>query len=209
MFSLQTMFGRADKVKDLLEASAQISLQSAQAVDQLTHNIEDAPAMQVFNNARMEEKQLAAELSAKMVDSFVMAFDREDIEALNSALYRIPKTIERFAERYVLVVERLDGIEFTPQSRILVECAELIVEMVAELRNGFRIGHMRKLQDHLQELEEKADLLLLEPYDDLYATTSDPMRAVLAKNLYGIMEKAINNCRDVGNIVYSIVLKNS
>jgi hypothetical protein len=48
--------------------------------------------------------------------------------------------------------------------------------------------------------------MLLAPYRTLYVEGGDVMRAVLAKDLFELIEKAIDKCRDVGNIVYSIVL---
>jgi uncharacterized protein Yka (UPF0111/DUF47 family) len=32
---------------------------------------------------------------------------------------------------------------------------------------------------------------------------------MLAKDLFELLEKAVDRCRDVGNVIYSIVLKNS
>lgn len=209
MFSLQTMFGRKDKVFDLLEASSEAALEAARAVDQLARDGEAAPFMATFRAARKREKELAAQISEELVNSFVTVLDREDIEAMNSALYKIPKSIEKFAERYVLVSERLDGVDFTPRTELLVACTETVGQMVVELRRGLHIEPMRKLQDHLQALEAEADRLLLEPYRDFYINSTDPMRALLAKDLFEILEKCIDKCRDVGNIVYAIVLKNS
>jgi uncharacterized protein Yka (UPF0111/DUF47 family) len=68
---------------------------------------------------------------------------------------------------------------------------------------------VRKLQDRLQALESEGDRMLVATYRTLYAEGSDPMKAMLAKDLFELIEKAIDKCRDVGNIVYSIVLKNS
>jgi hypothetical protein len=48
------------------------------------------------------------------------------------------------------------------------------------LRKGLRIEPTRKLQDRLQALESEADRMLLEPYHDLYANATDPLRAMLA-----------------------------
>src|SRR5699024_1393012 len=115
----------------------------------------------------------------------------------------------KFAERYVLVAERLEGVDFRERTEILLGCAQMLVEMVKELRNGLRLGPMRKLQQQLQALEAEADDLLLEPYSNLYLNATDPMRVMLAKDLFEILEKAIDKCRDVGNIIYSVVLKNS
>lgn len=213
MFSLQTMFGKSDQINDLLHASAKAALEAAKAVDQLTHGLNqddtELPPLATFKAVRRREKKLAGRIGKKLIASFVTALDRDDIEAMNSALYEIPKTVERFAERYVLVVQRLGDVDFTPQTKILVECTQVLVDMIEELRNGFRIGLMSKLQDRLQALEAEADQLLLEPYRELYSTATNPIRVVLAKDLFEIMEKAIDDCRDVGNIVYAVVLKNS
>lgn len=209
VFSLQTMFGRTDRALDLLQASSEASLEAAKAVNELTRDGDDAPPMANFRAARKREKELANEISEELINTFVTMLDREDIEAMNSALYQIPKTVEKFAERYVLVKERLAGVDFSERTQILADCTEVVAEMVIELRSGLRLERMRSLQDRLQALEAEADNLLLEPYRNLYLDSSDPMRAVLAKALFEIVEKAIDNCRDVGNVIYSIALKNS
>src|SRR5699024_8089049 len=162
-----------------------------------------------FRAVRKHEKELATQISEELINTFVTMLDREDIEAMNSALYKIPKTVEKFAERYVLVSQRLEGVDFTQRTEILARCTEVVVDMVKELRNGLHLEPMRKLRGQLQALESEADNLLLEPYNDLYLDGSDPMRAMLAKTLFEIIEKAIDNCRDVGNVIYSIALKNS
>src|SRR5699024_1644278 len=127
MFSLQTMFGGKDKIFDLLQASSAAALQAAKAVDQLTRGA-DATFMATFSAARRREKELAAQISEELVNTFVTVLDREDIEAMNSALYKIPKKIEKFAERYVLVAERLEGVDFRERTEILLGCAQMLVE---------------------------------------------------------------------------------
>lgn len=210
MFSLQSMFGKNDTVFDLLQASAEASMEAAQAADQLTRNGDETTTfMATFSAARRREKELAAQISEELINVFVTALDREDIEAMNSSLYQIPKTVEKFAARYVLVSDHLEGVDFSQRTGILAACTEVVVEMVGELRNGIHIGPMRKLQDRLQALEGEADELLLEPYSGFYVTDPDPVRVMLAKDLFETLEKAINVCRDVGNVIYSIVLKNS
>lgn len=209
MFSLQTIFGKGDKFYSLLEASAQAARDSAIAVHKLTSPGGGSPGMADFTAARKREKELAQQISEELINTFVTALDREDIEALNSALYKIPKTVEKFAERYSLVLDRLEGIDFTLRTELLVRAAEVVQEMIGQLRKGMHLNAMRRLQERLQALESEADRLLLEPYSELYANAKDPMRAILAKDLYELLEKAIDKCRDVGNVAYFIVLKNS
>lgn len=209
MFSLQAMFGKGDRFYGLLEQSAEAACDSARAVRELVSQTDHVPVMAAFASSRAREKALAAQISEELVNTFVTALDREDIEALNAALYKIPKTVEKFAERYAVVAERLAGVDFTQRALVLERSAEVVVQMIGELRRGLRIDPVKKLQDRLQALESEGDKLLLEPYRTLYVEGADVMRAVLAKDLFELIEKAIDKCRDVGNVVYSIVLKNS
>jgi uncharacterized protein Yka (UPF0111/DUF47 family) len=209
MFSLQTIFGKGDKFYGLLEQSADAALDSAKALQSLVTRQDHAPVMAEFAQMRAREKALAAQISEELVNTFVTALDREDIEALNSALYKIPKTIEKFAERYSIVRERMDGVDFTHRTDVLAQSATVVAQMIGELRRGLRIDPVKKLQDRLQALESEGDRMLLAPYRTLYVEGNDAMRAMLAKDLFELIEKAIDKCRDVGNVVYSIVLKNS
>jgi uncharacterized protein Yka (UPF0111/DUF47 family) len=209
MFSLQTMFGKGDKFYDLLEASAQAARDGATSLQSLLAHPDEAPVLDSFRAARRREKQLASQISEALVNTFVTALDREDIEAMSSALYRIPKTIEKFAERYALVSARVRDIDFASRATLLMRATEAVAQMVGELRNGLRINAMREMQERLQAIESEADRMLLDAYRSLYTVGGDPIRVVLAKELFELLEKAIDRCRDVGNVIYSIVLKNS
>ncbi|TAN07029.1 MAG: pit accessory protein [Rhodanobacteraceae bacterium] len=209
MFSLQTMFGKGDRFYTLLEASAGTARDSAKALQALLEAHGEPMLLDSFLAARRREKELAGEISEALINTFVTALDREDIEAMSAALYRIPKTIEKFAERYVIVAKRVEGIDFASRASLLMNATDGVAEMVRELRNGMSIGRMRKLQDALQATESEADRLLLEPYRTLYLGSDDPIRMMLTKDLFELLEKAIDRCRDVGNVIYSIVLKNS
>jgi uncharacterized protein Yka (UPF0111/DUF47 family) len=209
MFSLQTIFGKGDKFYGLLEQSAATAFESAQAMHELLTKPDRGAVMAAFAATRAREKELAAQISEGLVNTFVTALDREDIESLNSSLYKIPKTIEKFAERYEIVSSRVVGVDFAQRAEVLLRSSEVVVEMVQELRRGLRIDRVKKLQDRLQALESEGDRMLLAPYRTLYVEGNDAMRAMLAKDLFELIEKAIDKCRDVGNVVYSIVLKNS
>ena len=57
--------------------------------------------------------------------------------------------------------------------------------------------------------QAEADRLILELYRETYARETDPMRYLILKDLFELLEKAIDRCRDAGNVVMHIVLKNS
>lgn len=208
MFSLQTIFGKGDKFYGLLEASAQAAHDSAQALVAMLDASQAAPSLEEFMHARRREKDLTAEISRELVNTFVTALEREDIEALAAALNKITKSTAKFAERYSLAADQLGDIDFKARAALLEKAADVIRQMVFKLRKGMDIGAMGQLNDRLQAIESEADRLMLELYRDLYGGRHEPLRVLLLKDLFELLEKAIDRCRDAGNVVFQIVLKN-
>lgn len=209
MFSLQTIFGKGDKFYGLLEASAQAAHDSAQALVTMLDTPRAAPSLEEFMHARRREKDLTAEISRELVNTFVTALEREDIEALAAALNKITKSTAKFAERYSLAADQLGDIDFKSRAALLEKAADVIRQMVFKLRKGMDISAMGQLNDRLQAIESEADRLMLELYRDLYGGRHEPLRVLLLKDLFELLEKAIDRCRDAGNVVFQIVLKNS
>jgi uncharacterized protein Yka (UPF0111/DUF47 family) len=81
--------------------------------------------------------------------------------------------------------------------------------MVRELRSSPDLGKIKDQNLKLQYLEGQADLLMVERLKDLYNEPHRAVDVVALKDLYDLLEKVIDRCRDAGNIVVQIVLKNS
>ena len=209
MFSLQTIFGKGDKFYGLLEASAAAARESARALVELLSTPQGQRSLEKFKLARQREKNLAAQISQELVNTFVTALEREDIDALSSALYKIPKIIEKFAERYEIAAPRLGNVDFAPRAAMLERATEVIEEMIGLLRKGMNIDTSKALNDKMQAIEAEADRLILELYRETYAQETDPMRYLILKDLFELLEKAIDRCRDAGNVVHQVILKNS
>ena len=209
MFSLQTIFGKGDKFYGLLEASAAAGRESARALTDLLATPATQRSLEKFKLARQREKDLAGQISQELVNTFVTALEREDIEALSNVLYKIPKVIEKFAERFTLASQRLGDVDFVPRAKMLEQACEVLEEMVGQLRKGMKIETSKALNDRMQAIEAEADRLILELYRDTYQNETDPMRYMILKDLFEMLEKAIDRCRDAGNVVHGIILKNS
>ncbi|MGO1720043.1 MAG: pit accessory protein, partial [Luteimonas sp.] len=104
MLSLQTIFGRGNQFYSLLEDAAVAAEDAAKALHQMLKEADREPALDAFRLARTRTREASNLISQELVDSFITPMEREDIEALGSALYRIPKQIEKFADRYSLAV---------------------------------------------------------------------------------------------------------
>lgn len=208
MFSLQTIFGSGQQFYGLLDEAAAAAHESAQALHAMMKATDRQPALDAFKLARTRERAASDKIGKALVDSFITPIEREDIEALGSALYKIPKQIEKFADRYSLAIQHLDGIDFAPRAAMLEQAATVVVEMVRELRH-LNIDRMTVLNEKLRAIENEADRLMLELYRDIYSGKLDSLQMFLLKEFFEILEKAIDRCREAGVVAYQIVLKNS
>ena len=208
MFSLQKLLGKDDKFFDLLQASAEEGLHSVEALKRILTNPSMTPTLDEFVESRRKDKLITQEISELLVKTFVTALEREDIEALSNALYKVPKTIEKFAERYILCAPRLREVKFDTQITMLEEATKTVVAMLKELKKN----NLQSISQHntrLQKLEGDADKLMLQEFRDLYSGKYDPLTALVLKDLHELMEKVFDRCRDAGNVVSHVVLKHS
>jgi uncharacterized protein Yka (UPF0111/DUF47 family) len=209
MFSLQRLLGREDKFFDLLEASAQESRTSVQALARFVQNPDQLKTLDEFILSRRKEKRINDEISEALCTTFVTALEREDIEALSVALYRIPKTVEKIAERILLAPHLLKPFDMTRQLKMLEKATDTLLAMIKELRRGVNLEPVKNQNDQLQVIEGEADKLILELLKDLYSGQHEALKVVFLKDLFELLEDVFDRCRDAGNVVTHIVLKNS
>jgi uncharacterized protein Yka (UPF0111/DUF47 family) len=209
MFSLQKFLGKEDKFFGLLEASAQEARTSVQALVKLSKTFDKPPVLDDFAHSRRKDKEITREISDAVYTTFVTALEREDIEDLSNALYKIPKTVEKFTERVLLVPQHVRGVDFSTQIGILERATDHVCEMVRTLRQGMDLEKVKDLNDKLQYLEGEADKHMLALYQDLFSGKYQPVQVIALKDLYELLEKMIDRCRDAGNVIAHIVLKNS
>jgi len=209
MFSLQRLLGKEDKFFNLLEASAEEARRSVQALVRFNQGQDCQAMMDDLGRARRKDRDLKKEISEAIYNTFVTAIEREDIEELASALYKIPKTVEKFSARVMLSPAIVKGMDFTRQIHLLEQATETIVQMLKTLRKGVNLEETRRLNDRLQQIENEADDAILDLYRDLFNGQHDPIKVIVLKDLYELLEKVIDRCRNVGTVISHIVLKNS
>ena len=209
MFSLQMLFGKADRFFQLLEDAATEAHESVRLVIEMIKAPAAAKNLDDLALTRHKEKKIAEQITAELVKTFVTGLEREDIESLSLALRKIPKTVDKLAERINLGRQHIEGVDFTRQIEILEQATDVVLAMVKHLRDLRHLVKIHELNTKLQYLEGEADRLMGELLKELYSGRYDSTKAMVIRDLFELMEKAIDRCRDAGNVVMHIVLKNS
>jgi uncharacterized protein Yka (UPF0111/DUF47 family) len=210
MFSIGKLLGHDEKFFDLLEASAQQADSSVHQLVDLLGKLEHKDSthdLAGFAASRREDKRITQQLTEELSKTFITPLEREDIQALASALYKIPKTVEKIGERILICPEEVQGRSFRKQVELLDQAAEAVLAMVKQLRKGTDIRTAREMNAKLQTIEGEADELELELLRDLFQGDYEAKHIIFLRDLYELLEKVIDRCRDAGNIILQVVLK--
>ena len=102
MATLEKLLGRQEKFVDLFEASAEQASRSTTALVEFLCRPAERRTLDDFAGTRRQDKEITTRIIEELCAGFITSMDREDIESLTNSLYKIPKTVEKIAERILL-----------------------------------------------------------------------------------------------------------
>lgn len=206
------LIGKDDKFFELLQAGANEAHTSVTLLSAYLEAVgrgQTPPQTSDFAESRRRQKQIRSQTIEHLYSTLMPPFEREDIQALAFAVYRIPKVVEKLVERMALYPGRLPVAVFQRQARLLTTAADALVFMFQQLQAGLDIEKINAANDRLQAAEGEADKMMLAALSELYQSTEDPKQLVILQSFYELMERAVDRCRDAGSIIVQIAMKNA
>ena len=207
---LKKVLGKDEKFYELLEASADEAQKSAKSLSKLYAQVGKPDFEQCFTElvvARRVDKRIGLSITQELCQTFVTPLEREDIEALANALYKIPKTCEKIGERLAICPSQFSTDIVDKQVRMLEQATEVTASLVRKLRKLSNVEEIQDDYETLQTIEGDADRLMVGLLRDLYQGNVDAKEVVILKDIYELLERAIDHCRDAGKVVFQIALK--
>jgi uncharacterized protein Yka (UPF0111/DUF47 family) len=208
---LKRILGRDQKFYELLDASARQAQESAQILPRLYAALGDNTAVEntlrELTQSRRAGKRIGGEITEQLCKTFVTPFEREDIEALESALYKIPKISEKIGERLSVIPVNVSADLVGKQLEMLLKTTGIVVKMVALLRTLSRVEEIQDDYEELQLIEGEADKFMLGELRKLYSGPADAKEVLILADIYEHLERSIDLCRDAGKVVFQVALK--
>lgn len=212
MSVIQRLLGRDRKFFELLAASAAEAkagpVRLASMVEHLTKGSVDAEMVEIARK-RGAHKQISNEITEALCRQFYTPLEREDIEELSDALYKISKTVEKTAERLLISPSMQSLPTVQKQMSLFCKAAELVEKMVAHLCSGTGGDAIKDEYAQLQAIESEADKTMNDLLKDLYHGEGDARVVLSWKDIYDLLEKGVDRCRDAGFVVFQVALKNA
>ncbi len=147
------------------------------------------------------------EIMVKVNKTFVTPIDREDIHLLAKTIDDLVDSAHTLSERMVL----FQISQVTVELKEMAEVLELSVgEMVEALR---QIPDLKDTQAILERcirihtLENQGDRLYAKALGELFNNHTEAIEIIKWKEIYDFLEEAIDQCEDIADIIWGIVVK--
>ncbi len=132
--------------------------------------------------------------------------DREDIFGLAGGLDDIVDYVEETADFLGLYKIEAPMAQSQALAEVLVKCCEQMAELLSHLR-GFKDLEHYWIEIH--RLENDGDRIYRDAVASLFSNGIDPMVVIRWKDIFGVLERAIDATETAAHIVEGIVIKNS
>jgi predicted phosphate transport protein (TIGR00153 family) len=198
---------RDERFFDLFVEDAANVLAAARLLEAMLRSYDDIDRRAAeLRDAEHRGDEMSHDIGRRLESTFVTPFDREEIHALISGLDDVLDLIEEAADTFVLYRIEAPTATAVQQSTIIVRQCEQIHEAILNLR-GFR--GLERFWIEIHRLENEGDRLARDAIAGLFEKGGDPIEIIKWKEVYALLEDAIDECEDVANIIERIAIKNS
>ncbi len=202
-----SLIPRERRFYDLFERQAATIVRSAGLLEGALTEVAHLPERQREIKALEHQgDEITHEIVLTLNRSFVTPFDHEDIYALASGLDDILDYIEEVAD-----TANLYGITTIPEparelAKLLARAVEQLEQAMGKLESG------KGIDEHSAEvhrLEDVGDSTSRHAIADLFSGQHPLLEVIKLKDLYGLLEDALDRCETVANVLEGIATKNA
>jgi uncharacterized protein len=200
---------REERFFDYFESHAKCIVAAAQCLRAIfTGKAEFEAAYRTIREREGEADAVTKATLEAIHRTFITPFDRSDIHDLATALDDIIDLIEEIVQRLAIY----EITDFTPemvkQTELLERSTMTLCQGIPLLRatrkNAKALGDIRV---QIAELEGQADATLREGLRKLMKSNGSAIAIIERKELYELLEEAVDRCQDAADVIQGIVIE--
>jgi len=204
---LQRFMPREEGFFELFVKQAQNIEKGARAlVELLTHYTGVPEQVQSIKAIEHEGDEITHGILTKLNQTFITPFDREDIHALSSQLDDVIDLVDAAASRFVLY--RVASVK--PGT---LELSKVLLLATTEVTAAGRaLDTPNEALRHCVEVnryENESDRLCRTLIAQLFDEEKDPVQIIKWKEIFEVIETAVDKCEDVANVIEGVILKSA
>ena len=139
--------------------------------------------------------------------TYLTPFDRNEIRELISRMDDVIDNAQGAASRIILfkvdtIPEEMKGLTVT-----LTRAHGKVVEAVRMLRKIKKADGIEELCREINSLENEGDDLMRRGLANLFTEVKDPIAVIKLKEIFEMLERAVDCCEDVANVIEGIIIE--
>ncbi len=192
---------------DLFIEAGQNSVRAAKLLDEMMHTWpEGGDLLQQIVDAEQEGDRITHDIVRRLNSTFVTPIDREDIYALATQLDDVVDYTEEAADYLGLYKIEAPMVQAQALTKVLVASCE---QLAMGLENLPSFKDLDKYWIEIHRLENDGDRISRDAVASLFSNGIDPMVVIRWKDMFAVLEEAIDATETAAQILEGIVIKNS
>jgi uncharacterized protein len=192
---------------DLFTEAGQNNLHAARLLEQMLDKWpDDGGLARDILKAENEGDRITHDIVQRLNTTFVTPIDREDIYGLATALDDVVDYIEEAADFLGLYKIEAPMDQALDLAEVLVSSCQQLADALDNLR-GF--SDLEKYWVEIHRLENEGDRISRDAVASLFSNGIDPMVVIRWKDIFAVLERAIDATETAAHILEGIVIKNS
>jgi uncharacterized protein len=192
---------------DLFIEAGQNTLHAARLLDQMMNKWpEESGISREILKAEQEGDRITHDIIKRLNQTFVTPIDREDIYGLATQMDDIVDFTEEAADFLGLYKIEAPMEQATALTRVLVASCEQLAMGLENLRD---FKDLDKYWIEIHRLENEGDRISRDAVASLFSNGIDPMIVIRWKDMFAVLENAIDATETAAQILEGIVIKNS
>jgi len=193
---------------DLLRESGQNALRSAELLREMIESWPDGSEglNREILKSEQEGDRITHDIIRRLNSTFVTPFDREDIYGLATQIDDVVDYIEEAGDFLGLYQIEAPMQQAQALAEVLVSACSELAAALAGLR-GFKDLDRHLIEIH--RLENDGDRISRDAVASLFANGIDPMVVIRWKDIFAVLEKAIDATETAAHIIEGVAIKNA
>jgi hypothetical protein len=201
---------RKDEFFAMFDQAARNVHEGAKVMLDLMEHYEDMPnKVRRLKEIEHAGDEMTHRILERLAKTFITPLDREDIHLVATRLDDVLDGMDTATNRIVLfgigqVTDDARGL-----GRVLLKATGLLTDAFGLLHNLKHPAAIMSLCVEIHTQENEGDRLVHLAMANLFENEDDAKEIIKWKDIYEILERSIDRCEDVADVLHTIVVKNA
>ncbi len=194
---------------DVLNEQARSANEAANTFHAFVLDFSQMPAcLKRLEEIEHEADTLTHQFVNQVNTQFITPMDKEDMFELTDRLDDITDTIEKTANRIEVYRLTAPRPELKGLVTMLVGITQETQTLIQHLRGGFKQPELKQVIAGIHAMESRTDKVFRQALTNLFTDdTLDTRQLIQWKEIYELLEKAINRCEKLAGFIESLIVK--